>query len=206
MNPLNVEPLKAVLMDRLFSQYGELRGEQMRKETFLHDLWRALSTFTLNNKSNSLMQDATRKLKHDDLPHRAFLILSIWYGSYYGERDKMEPLKDFISMLSKNLDEEELRILEYAEGKTYTFFPELRFAWKTIRKIYGTEEFDLALLPPTPYYAYSLLVLNCPEIAFSPTHLDTVFDILVGLNHKSPPAKVTTTTNPGAKPNLHVVK
>lgn len=202
MNPLNVEPLRAVLMDRLFIQYGEFRGEQMSKATFLHDLWCALSTFTLNNESNSLVQDAMSKLRYGDLPHRAFLILSILYGSYEGERDKMEPLKDFIGMLGKDLDDEELRILAYAEGKTHTFFPELRFAWKTIRKVYGAKEFDLTLLPPTPYYAYSLLVLNRPEIAFSPAHLDAVFDILVGFTHKSPPAKVTTTTNPGAKPNL----
>lgn len=206
MNPLNVEPLRAVLMDRLLFQYGEPRGPQMIKATFLHNLWRALSTFILNNKSNSLMQDAVHKLQHDDLPHRAFLILSILYGSYDGERDEMSPLKDFILMLGEDLDEEELRICEYADGKVHTFFPELRFVWRNIREIYGTEGFDLETLPSTPHQAYSLLVLNRPEIAFSPAHLDAVFGILVELNHRSPPLKTVTLANSGTKPSLKVVK
>jgi hypothetical protein len=196
MNPLNVEPLRAVLMDRLLFQYGELRGEQMSKATFLHDLWRSLSSFTLNNKANSLVQDALCRTEHDDLVPRAFLILSVLYGSYDSARDEMSPLKDFIGMLGKDLDEEELRILAYAERKVHCFFPELRFVWRTIREIYGAEEFDLALLPPTPYHAYSLLVLNRPEIAFSPAHHDAVFNILVGLD----------LAHPVEKPILKVVK
>lgn len=204
MNTANVEPLRAALMDRLYSQYGGFRGVQMSKATFLHDLWRALSSFTLNNKANSLVQDAVYKLDHGDLIPRAFLILSVLYGSYSYEPDEMSPLKDLVRMLGDDLDEEELRVLEYAEGKTHTFFPELRFVWRTIREVYGTEEFDLALLPPTPYHAYSLLVLNRPEIAFSSAHLDAVFGILMGLNHRM--QKVITLATPGTRPSLKIVK
>ena len=107
-------------------------------------------------------------------------------------------------MLGEDLDEEELRICEYAEGKVHTFFPELRFVWRNIREIYGAKEFDLSLLPPTPYYAYSLLVLNRPEIALGPAHLDAVFSVLTGLNHHT--QKEGSITTPGAKPNLKIVK
>lgn len=204
MNPLNVEPLREVLMDRLLFQYGEPRGAQMSKETFLQDLWRSISSFTLNNKANSLVQDAVYKLEHGDLIPRVFLILSVLYGSYSYEPDEMSPLKDMIRMLGEDLDEEELKVLEYAEGKTHTFFPELRFVWKTIREIYGAEEFDLTILPPTPYHAYSLLVLNRPEIAFSPAHHDAVFGVLMGLNYRM--QKVIDLAHPGEKPVLKIVK
>ena len=170
----------------------------------MHDLWRALSSFTLNNKANSLVQDAVYKLDHGDLIPRTFLILSILYGSYGYEPDEVSILKDLVRMLGDDLDEEELRVLEYAGTKTHTFFPELRFVWKTIREVYGTKEFDLALLPPTPYHAYSLFVLNRPEIAFSPAPLDAVFGVLTGLNHHM--QKVVTLASPGAKPDLKIVK
>lgn len=204
MNPADAKALRAVLMNKLFIQYGGLRGKQMSKSTFLQDLWRDLSTFTANNKGNSLVQDAVYKLDHGDLIPRAFLILSILYGSYAGERDEMEPIKDFIAMLGEDLDEEELRVCGYADGKTQTFFPELYCLWRNIREVYGMTEFNLSVLPPTPYYAYSLFTLNRPADISSEMRRTTLFGELSVLHHQM--KGIVTLANPGATPHLKIVK
>lgn len=184
MNTANIAPLKAILEDKLFMHYGTLRGEPMNKADFLHDLWSALGSFVHHNKQNSLIQNAVYKLEHGDLIPRTFLILSVLYGSYGHEPDRVGILKDFINMLDKDLDEEELRICEYAQGKSDAFFPELSRVWIHIREIYGAAEFDLAVLPPTPYYAYSLLVLNRRQFVLGNINLATMFGALSILYHQ----------------------
>lgn len=206
MEATNVEPLREILMGRLFSRYGELHGEQMSKASFLPDLWRSLSSFTINNCSNPLIQEEARKLEYGDLVHRSFLILSLLYGSYDYKPYKASILKEFVKMLGDDLDKKERRTLKYAEGKSHGFFLELRFVWRTIREIYSLENACLKLLPPTPYQAYSLLVIHRPEVALSSASLDldVVMAILVELN--SDPQKASSLKNPEPRPTLTIVK
>lgn len=179
MNVATIDQLKVVLRNKLFEQCGEPRGNAMSKANFLQSLWYLLASFAQHNRRNSLIQSAALKLEHDgDLVPRAFLILSVLCGSYPRAPDAASILADFIDMLDKDLDKEELRVWEEAEGQAYCFFPELRFAWRTIREVYSTAEFDMSILPRSPYHAYALFVLERPEIAFSAAPLELVFEIL----------------------------
>jgi hypothetical protein len=204
MGTANVEPLKAVLRNQLLIQYGELRSEPMKKANFLRDLWRALASFTQNNRENSLIHSAVLKLEHGDLVPRAFLILSVLYGSYNYEPEETSILKDFISILDEDLDEEELRVCIYANKKVHAFFPELHRLWQNIREVYGMEGFDLRGLPPTPYYAYSLFVLNRPEDIGRNLRRTTLFGELSILHHQM--QKIFTVATPEANPNLKFVR
>jgi len=153
------------------------RSIPMQKKNFLQELWHTLGLFTQHNRGNSLIQSAVLNLENGDLVPRTFVILSIQYGSFSCEPDKKNILKDFVEMLNKDLDEEELRVCKYAEGKDYSFFPELHTVWNNICTLYNKNEFDLAMLPPTPHYAYAFLALNRPK-TFSELHGATLFDEL----------------------------
>lgn len=163
MEPSDIPSLKAGLRNQLFLIYGATGGETMTKAKFLHELWNAIASLVQHNKDNSLIWSAVRKLERGDLIPRAFLILSVQYGACSSEPFKIEVLKDFIDMLDKDLEEELLNVCIYAEGKKRSFFPELHQAWKNIQEVYGAAEFSCSVLPPTPYYAYSLLALNSPN-------------------------------------------
>ena len=151
---------KETLLDLAHSQFGGFYNRRMDKENFLQDLWSMLASFTRYNKCNSLIQSAVLNLEHSDLIPRTFLILSIQYGSFHLTPSRISILKDFIGLLDKDFEDEELRVCAYAHEKTFTFFPELYQAWQNIREVYGAEEFNLSVLPPTPYYAYHFLALN----------------------------------------------
>lgn len=204
MDTTNIAPLKAVLQNKLLMQYGGLCNKPLTKASFPYEIWDGLASFVQQNKGNSLIQDAMVNLRHGGLIPRAFLILSVLYGSYSYQPDKAHILKDFINMLDEDLDETELRICEYAEGKTNAFFPELYAVWQNIRKVYGAAEFSLAVLPHTPYHAYSLFVLNRPKGLDGGLRDAALFGELSVLHHQM--QTVSTNTSLGAKPRLTIVK
>lgn len=163
MSNANVSSDKQQLVDWITVQCGELRSKAITKEKFLHDLWSSICATTQWNKENPLIQNAVFDQEVAGLIPRSFVILSILYGSYSGEPNRLSMLKDFIDLLERDFDEEELVACSYAKNKTDVFFPELHLVWENIRKVYGSPDFNLEVLPQTPYHAYSLFVLNCPN-------------------------------------------
>lgn len=204
MDTTNIAPLKAVLKHKLLVQHGGLCAEPLTKASFPHELWGALASFIQQNRSNSLIQSAIINLRHGGLIPRSFLILSVLYGSYSYQPSKARILKDLVNMLDEDLEEKELRVCEYAEGKVNTFFPELGVVWKNIREVYGAAEFSLDVLPHTPYHAYSLFVLNRPRSLDGNVRHAALFEDLSVLHHQM--QTVSNYANPETKPHLTIVK
>lgn len=182
MDSSNQVALKGALKDKLLRVYG-YGGESLSKEDFLRDSWGAIASFVKYNRTDPLIASAVRQ--HPDLIPRTYTLLTILYGAYGHEPNIRGILKDFIDMLNKDLVEEELQICEYARQKTeWSFFPGLQKTWGAIREVYGAEPFDLNLLPPTPYHAYAMLVLNRPESIKRNTDTEEMFGKLSTLHNQ----------------------
>ncbi|HEY9585341.1 MAG TPA: hypothetical protein VJJ02_01985 [Candidatus Paceibacterota bacterium] len=154
--------------------YGLFGGEPLPRERFPQDSWRAIADLVHYNKGNPLVAEAVRR--HPDLIPRCFTILTVLYGAYTSEPSRVSILKDLVSMLGKDLVEEERRVLEYAQTKgSGSFFPELYKVQEKIREIYATPRFNRAVLPPTPYHAYALHVLNSYDMLGKNTTTDLIF-------------------------------
>ena len=160
-------------------------SEILSKELFQRDLYRILSSYIQENQNNGLIQAAILSLDYGDLLPRMYLNLSILHGAHSMEPRVVEILKDFIGMLTEDLDEEELRVCAYARTKRAGFFLEEYWIWRKIRELYGSKDFDLGLLPPTPYYAFLLLSINRPKLILKNMSVTNLFDELSQLNHKS---------------------
>lgn len=156
----DIAPPKLELLDWATRMCGELRSAPMTKENFLRGSRHAITSIVRFHKSNPLIKGAVMRLRDGDLNHRAFLILSILYGSHPSEPDRLSFLKDFIGLLENDLEEEEVRTCKYAEGKRNSFYPELYVLWKNIQEVWQDVDLNHSVLPPTPYIAYGLMVLN----------------------------------------------
>jgi len=183
MNNSEVFSPAEALRQWVIEQHG-FYGKPLRKEVFLREVWASFNSITRFNQKNSFIQNAG--FEYPDFVPRAYLVFSILYGSYGYEPDTAHILNDFIYALDKDLEERELRVCEYARMQgDNTFFPELYRRWMDIRKIYGAKEFDLELLPPTPYIAYALLTLNKPKLVTRENvGLPTLFEELTIMRHK----------------------
>ena len=158
-----ISPDKQDLIDWVINLWGGLRTDSIPKHLFLHELWNAICPTTQWNRQNPLIENAVLDQERTGLIPRSFMILSVLYGSYHGQPNKASIMKDFIGLLERDFDQEELLVCEYADSKVDTYFIELYEVWVKIRELYGSPVFNLAVLPPTPYYAYALLVLNRPS-------------------------------------------
>lgn len=133
------------------------------RKDFLQDSWRRIANLVHYNRDNELVRDAVHR--YPDLIPRGFVILTILYGAYTSPPGTASILKDFVAMLGKDLTEEELSVCAYAKKvEEGSFFPELFTVMEKVRKVYGEEHFSLTVLPPTPYHAYSMYVLNHSEL------------------------------------------
>ena len=198
MNKANVPALKQVLNERIFTQHGGFRGEVLTKEIFLKSLWQHIASLVQYNRENSLVQTAV--LDYPELIPRMYVLLSLLYGSYSYQPDIVSILKDLVKHLDQDLEEEELRICEYARGVGKDgFYPELSLTWTMIRRVYGAKEFGLDFLPPTPYHAYALLTLNRPQVIGSTDHA-TYFAAMADLHQSMQNVVSLTQPKYGAKP------
>lgn len=157
MSVENIALSKTDLMEWFVVVKGELRTNYLQKENFLTELWKLLSSMTQFNKDNPLIHSAVFRLEHGDLIPRAYLILSLLYGSHSCEPSSISIAKDFIEMLDKELDTEEFRVTVYASENKNRFFPELLRVWEMIHSIYDDKNASFDFLPATRYYAYMLL-------------------------------------------------
>lgn len=159
MADFDVSVSRAQLFEYAQTVYGHTSLEPISRESFLHVVWSTLSSFVHFNKHNPLMQDANKRCPFFGV--QSYTILTILYGTYSHEPTKIEILKDFIRLLEKDLIEEELKVIEYANTKAgRTYLGGLSQLLSKIRTIFSEPEFASEQLPPVPYHAYALLTLN----------------------------------------------
>lgn len=183
MEPENILQERAVLQDWANTVHGRGHGGALSRSDFLQTSWDALSGLVRWNKQNPLIKEAVKA--YPDLIPRAFTILSVLYGAYTAPPEKIALLKDFIALLDKDLIEEEMVICAYAKTNgAGAFFPELGKTLEMIHAVYGAEHFDLTVLPPTPYQAYALYVLNCTDFSERTMGTEELFGHLSVINSK----------------------
>ena len=152
------------------------------------------------NKENPLVLAAVRR--YPDLIPRAFVILSVLYGLYSSPPSKLGVVKDFAGMLDKDLDENEARVRAYAKiRRGGTFFSKLSKVWEMIRAIYSSEHYIPGALPPTPYHAYALYVLNNSELLEQNISTEELFSRMV-VHHSGMKkiAEIARTSTPAESP------
>lgn len=154
--------------------YGGTITEVLTKENFLKKMWGAMSSLVHHSKSNLLVQHAVRM--YPNLTCRAYVILSIRYGSFGYQPVMHAVLMDFIDMLDKDIDEVELDACAYARSShPNSFFPELFQLREMISTVYGGKHFDISVLPSTPHHAFVLIANNCPELFLEKISPETVY-------------------------------
>ncbi len=162
MKPETIETERLALNGWIATVHG-MGSAPLTKKDFPQESWRIISSLVHHNKHNPLVQHAVKQ--NPDLIPRGYAILSVLYGAYTGEPNKIGMLKDFVNMLGKDLVEEELAVLAYAKTKSVgSFFPELFKTLEMIHEVYSAEHFPLMVLPPTPYQAYTLFVIHHQDL------------------------------------------
>ncbi len=152
------------------------RGMPLLRDEFLHRSWEVLNSFTRYHKRNPLIAHAVKM--YPDLVPRAYLILTSLFGTFTYLPSERDILRGFIDMLDGDLDEKELSVGEYVKDKENGFFPGLFPLMQKIREVYGAEHFNRDVLPPTPYHAYALIVLNHPEKITGEVSQEELFGLL----------------------------
>jgi hypothetical protein len=163
MTPEHIAAERAVLKSWINAVHGTKSDEVLTRQNFLHGSWDGIANLVRWNKQNPLIQESVQQ--YPDLIPAGFTILTMLYGVYTYEPTKRSVLEDFVALLGKEPIEEELKVAAYAKTHSVgSFFPELSGLMPLIREVYAAEHFDLAVLPPTPYQAYALFVLNHGEL------------------------------------------
>ncbi len=157
-------------------------GKHIAAADFLKTVWEAIGSFVHHNKTNPLLQQTVKA--YPDLVPRAFAILTIQFGAYTYEPKKPAILKDLARMLDEDLVEKELSVCAYAANRNGSFFPGLHGFMEDIRGIYGAEHFPLEVLPPNPYHAYALFVLNHPTLLETKLSPEALFGHLAVMHSK----------------------
>ncbi len=155
------------------------------QKDFLHELFRLISNIIQNNRRNSIIQQTVEK--YPDFIIRAFTSLSILHGSFTTNPSTRSIITDIVGMLNQNLDEIECRYFEYAERSIdTTFFPELYQLWEKIEEVYSFSE-NPNNLPRTHHLAYTMIVLNRPDLIFDIGNTRQITCVLeeLNLNHKT---------------------
>lgn len=158
-------------------------GKYIARTDFLKTVWEALGSFVHYNKTNALIRHAVKAYPRSLIPH-AYAILTIQFGAYTYEPKRAAILKDFVQMLDQDLVEKELSVCAYAASRNGSFFPGLHNFMEDIRGIYGGEHFPTEVLPPNPYHAYALFVLNHPKLLETKLSPEALFGHLAVMHSK----------------------
>lgn len=155
--------------------------EILSKKEFLYRLWSVFSLIIQYNRTSPLVLKSIEKCPY--IIPRLYTVISILYGAFGHEPQLKNIAKEFVCMLSDDIDKKEINVLKYASVRKYSFFPELYSVWEKINEIYTSGSFDVSNLPITPYHAYSLLTLNHSEIIAKNTNIREIFATLVNLQN-----------------------
>jgi hypothetical protein len=137
--------------------------EVISNALLLNCIWESLTHLVNHHRNHKLVRTAVASFP-DFIP-RSFTIIALLYGAYSSQNNIASLSNDIVGLLDKDLKEEEVKIVTYSNTVQHPkFYPGLHTLWGSVNDLYSSVESDGLILPQTPHSAFSLLVLNHPEL------------------------------------------